>query len=224
MLFLRLRRRVRSSGEISRPYGRKTSFPFSVLFLLITILFIIYFLSQRIGALIVKMSEWMIADTIVVLVNDAIYDKVEEFNTEYDDIITLQTDSTGKITALSTNMAYVNRLQTQIVNKIYETIPDAAHEIIHVPLANILGSRVFSGSGPCIPIKVLSVTNVKPKFTNVFTSAGINQTRHQIFLDIDIELSVLVPGYKGITHIYSQVIIAETVIVGDVPHTYIDFN
>ena len=223
MLFSRLHRRLRAA-DLGITYGGRSRFPFKLLFLLVALIVIVFILSQRIGALIVKMSEWMVTDTINVTVNDAIYETIEDSGTDYSDIITLQKDGSGKITALRTNMAFVNRLQTQIVNKIYESIPDAENEIIPIPIANILGSRVFSGVGPYIPVKVLSVTNVKPAFSSAFLSAGINQTKHQILLDIDVELSVLVPGYQGVTYVHSQVVIAETVIVGEVPNTYIDFN
>ena len=224
MLFPRLRRKLRASRVKLKPYGRKNSFPFFLFSILVAVLLCIFLLSQKIGAKIVKMSEWIITDSIAILVNDAIYDEIEESGTDYNDIITFQKDSDGNITALSTNMSYVNKLQTKVVNMIYDMLPSAETEIIKVPLGNILGSKLFSGSEPYIPIKILSVTNVNPTFENNFTSAGINQTRHQILLNIDIELSVLVPGYTGIANVKTQVLIAETVIVGQVPNTYVDFN
>ena len=198
---------------------------FRVLYILLAavVIFAIY-VSRQIGAMIIKQSEWIITDSIAILVNDAIYSELEESGTDYTDIITINTDSEGNITALTTNMAYINRLQTRIVNIIYELIPDAETEVIDVPIGNILGSKLFAGADAYIPVKVLSVTNVNPSFSGSFSSAGINQTRHRINLHINIELSVLVPGYSGIANVDTDVVIAETVIVGKVPDTYIDFN
>lgn len=184
----------------------------------------VYLISQRVGELIIKLSEWKITDSIDILVNDAIYDKIEELNTKYSDIVTFERDNNGKITALATNMAYVNVLKTQIINEIYEKIPDAEEDTVYVPIANIIGSKIFSGTGAYIPVKILSVTNIDSELKNEFSDAGINQSYHRIFFDIDVELAVLIPGYKGSVTVSKRVLIAETVIVGDVPNTYLNLN
>ncbi len=189
------------------PGGRN---PAPILFLIIisVVLIVAFIISQKVGELIIKLSEWIITDTISVLVNDSINENIDELGTQYNDIVIFEKDEAGKITALTTNMAYINKLQTKIINDIYATIPDAETEIIYIPVSNIIGSKLLSGILPEIPVKILSVTNVNPSFSNNFSSAGINQTRHQIILNIEIELSVLVPGYTGITTVNTQMIIA----------------
>lgn len=214
----------RISKELGSSHKNKSSFPIVFFIFLILLTALLISAAQRLGKMIIKLSEWVITDTITVQINDAVYEEIEKYKTEYTDIITFEKDSEGKITALKTNIAYVNRLQTKIINKIYEVIPYAETEIIEVPVANLIGSKLFAGNKPYIPVKVISVTNVNPSFENDFSDAGINQTRHRIILNIDVELSVLVPGYSGLAYVQTAVPIAETVVVGDVPETYIDFN
>ena len=97
-------------------------------------------------------------------------------------------------------------------------------QVIEIPLGNLFGSKLFSGTGPYIPVKIMSVTSVNSSLENEFLSVGINQTMHKIYIDAIIDLSVMVPGYESVVSVSTTVLIAETVIVGKVPDTYIDFN
>jgi len=84
----------------------------------------------------------------------------------------------------------------------------------------LINSDLFSGRGPKIPIKIVPLGTVSTSFSNQFTAAGINQTRHQIMMDIVVDISILLPGYQTGTQVTTQVTIAETVIVGAVPDSY----
>jgi len=192
--------------------------------IIVVIIALLYIFSQKVGELIIKLSEWKITDTIDILVNEAVYDKIDELDLNYSDIINLERDSAGRVTALSTNIVYVNKLKTKIINEIYDRIPEAENDIVYVPLANIIGSKILSGSDLYIPVKILSVTNIESNLSNDLSDTGINQSYHRIFFDINVELSVLIPGYKGTTHVDTRVLLAETVIVGDVPNTYFKIN
>ena len=91
---------------------------------------------------------------------------------------------------------------------------------ISIPLGNLIGGTLLSGKGPRLKLDILSVTNVVTSFRNEFTSAGINQTRHRIILDVDVSLEVLMGPDSGTDSVLTEVIVAETVIVGSVPDAY----
>ena len=88
----------------------------------------------------------------------------------------------------------------------------------------LIGGTVFSGRGPGIPVRIVSVSNVTADFTNEFSSAGINQTRHQIILNIKVDIDMLIPGGTLQDTVTTSMVIAETVIVGTVPGTYADMS
>ena len=69
-----------------------------------------------------------------------------------------------------------------------------------------------------------SVGSSEANFRNAFTSAGINQTKHQIILTVDVSVSILLPGFRTATKVSNSFIVAETVIVGTVPDTYTYFS
>ena len=73
-------------------------------------------------------------------------------------------------------------------------------------------------------MRVLSVGMPSTEFENLFTDAGINQTKHRIVLNVEVVVSILMPGYTTSTVVESSLAVAETVIVGAVPETYTYFQ
>lgn len=223
MLFFN-RRRNKFPDSFFPPYNKGGRKKVIALILIIFLLFSAIYISRRLGQLMIKIAEWDINNLVDILANDAINEAIDELDAQYDDIITISSDSQGNVTSINTNMAYANKLKTHVINKIYEILPSVESQVIEIPLGNLFGSKLFSGTGPYIPVKIMSVTNVNSSLENEFISVGINQTMHKIYIDATIDLSVMVPGYESVVSVSTTVLIAETVIVGKVPDTYIDFN
>ena len=91
---------------------------------------------------------------------------------------------------------------------------------VSIPVGNLLGGTLLSGRGPRLKLDILSVTNVVTSFRNDFTSAGINQTRHRIIMDVEVTLEVMLGNERGTDTVNTEVNVAETVIVGAVPNMY----
>ena len=81
--------------------------------------------------------------------------------------------------------------------------------------------EILSGKGPLIPVKILMIRNSDATFSSRFTQAGINQTLHQLIMEISVDVALLVLGKTSTFTIDSEVVVAETVIVGDVPQTFL---
>lgn len=156
----------------------------------------------------------------VQAVNDAIYDQVSGLGVEYDDLIRLSINEAGDVTALQTDMVRMNRLQSSITKEIIQEVVALQQENIQVPLGTMIGGPFFSGRGPDVEIRLVPASFVETSITNVFDSAGINQTRHQIMLGVKMTMSAIIPGYSVSTDISTNVCLAETVIVGLVPEAY----
>ena len=154
------------------------------------------------------------------LINDAIDEQIENGNINYDRIVYFEKDLNGRITALKTNIGEVNRLKTDILNLINDEIlaMDTSH--LGVPLGSLFLPEFLSGKGPSIPVQILSIRNSDGSFESHFTEAGINQTMHQLTMEVLVDVSVLVLGETDSFTVSSQVVVAETIIVGQVPDTF----
>lgn len=155
------------------------------------------------------------------LINDAIDAQIESGNIQYDRIVYFEKDLNGRITALKTNISEVNRLKTDILNLINDEIlaMDTSH--LGVPLGSLFLPEFLSGRGPAIPVQILSIRNSDGSFESNFTEAGINQTMHQLTMEVLVDVTVLVMGETDSFAVSSQVVVAETIIVGDVPDTFL---
>ena len=155
------------------------------------------------------------------LINDSIDQMIIKGDVRYDRIVYFEKDLSGRITALKTNMAEVNRLKTGILNLINDEILALDSDDIGIPIGSLILPEAFSGKGRMIPVQILSIRNSDAEFSSDFSEAGINQTLHQLTMQISVDIVVLVLGQSQNFTVTGQVVVAETVIVGDVPETYL---
>lgn len=155
------------------------------------------------------------------LINDSIDAQISGGDIRYDRIVYFEKDLNGRITALKTNMSEVNRLKTGILNRINDEILAMDASDIGIPLGSLILPEMLSGRGHMIPIQVIAIRNSEAEFSSRFSEAGINQTLHQLTMSIRVDISVLVLGKTESFTVNSQVVVAETVIVGQVPDTYL---
>ena len=166
------------------------------------------------------LAKTQITNATSDLINDAIDAQIEAGDIHYDRIVYFEKDINGRITALKTNMTEVNRLKTCTLNLLNDEILALDTSDIGVPLGSIFVPELFSGQGPIIPVEIISIRNSDAYFTSNFTQAGINQTLHQLTMSVLVDVSVLVLGETASFTVTSEVVVAETVIVGDVPDTF----
>ena len=133
-------------------------------------------------------------------------------------------DAEGHVTALRSNMAAFNRLQASIADDILQRMAEVSSTDLAIPIGTLTGSPLLAGRGPCLRVRMQSVGTATARFDNQFSSAGINQTRHRIILDVDVHVSILLPGLTTYTKVSNEISVAETVIVGGVPETYTYFS
>lgn len=167
-----------------------------------------------------SLAETQVRNTTSDLINDSIDKQIELGNVQYDRMVYFEKDLDGRVTALKTNMSEVNRLKTDILNLINNEILSLSTDDLGIPAGNLFLPEIFSGRGPEIPIQILSIRNSDASFSSFFSEAGINQTLQQINMHVSVDVTVLVLGQTNSFTVSSQVIVAETIIVGDVPNTY----
>ena len=167
------------------------------------------------------LAQTQVINSTSDLINDAIDRQIETGNITYDRIVFFEKDLDGRITALKTNKTEVNRLKTDNLNRINDEILAIDTASIGIPLGSLLLPELFSGRGPAIPIKILSIRNSDASFHSNFTQAGINQTLQQLTMEVRVDVAVLVLGKTESFAVTSQVVVAETIIVGQVPDTFL---
>lgn len=178
-------------------------------------------LRSRYRDVIRDLAQTQVKNTTSDLTNDAIAKQIAEGIIQYDRIVYFEKDLEGRITALKTNMSEVNRLKTDILNLINDEILALDTSDIGIPLGSLFLPELLSGKGPAIPVHILSIRNSDATFSSNFSQAGINQTLHQLTMVVSVDVAVLALGQTSTFTVNSEVVVAETVIVGDVPSTFL---
>ena len=178
-------------------------------------------LRSRLWPVVRSLARTQVTNTASDLINDAILKQIMEGQIQYDRIVYFEKDLNGRITALKTNMAEVNRLKTETLNIINDEIMAQDSEHLGVALGSLVLPEFFSGKGPDIPVRILAIRNSDANFQSEFTEAGINQTLQKLRMDVIVDVTILVLGQTETFTVSSQMVVAETIIVGDVPATYL---
>lgn len=190
---------------------------------LILVLLIVLFglLRSRLRPVVKDLAQTQVINTTSDLINDAISEQIAQGNIQYDRIVFFEKDLNGRITALKTNMSEVNRLKTDILNIINDEILAQDTEHLGVALGSLILPEFLTGKGPTIPVRLLSIRNSDAEFHSFFSEAGINQTLQQLTMEIKVDVTILVLGDTHTFTVSSQVVVAETIVVGDVPDTFL---
>lgn len=179
------------------------------------------YLRGKYRAVIQELARASVVNATSDLANDAVAKQIENGNIQYDRIVYFEKDLNGKITALKTNIGEINHLKTDILNIINGQILALDAVDIGIPVGSLFLPEFFSGRGPTIPVHILAVRNSDADFSSNFRQAGINQTLHQLVMEVTVDAAVLVLGQTDTFSVSSQIVVAETVIVGDVPNAFI---
>ena len=174
--------------------------------------------------LLTSLATTRVSNTVNGIVASSVNETIYSGDIDYDRLISFEKDNEGRITAVKSNMAEFNRLQSAIINDVLSRLSEVSTREISIPVGTLIGSPLLAGRGPLIRVRMQSVGSSSAHFENAFTSAGINQTRHRIYLVVDVYVSILLPGFSTVTKVSSSYAVAETVIVGSVPQSYTYFS
>ena len=152
----------------------------------------------------------------------AILSKIHNYS--YDSIISKQYNENGKLVALYANTGQINGLSSELVLEIEKNILNTDMSAINIPLALFLDLGVFGGASAKINIKTIPLGDTKVDCVSQFDSVGINQTRHRIFLDVKTYYTIISPVYIRNECYHTEVLLAETIINGDIPSSYTNLD
>lgn len=167
-----------------------------------------------------QLAYTQVVNRLSDLINDSISQQISAGELQYDRIIFFEKDENGNITALKTDMSEVNRLKTNILDLINEEILEYDTQSLGIPVGSVILPELFSGLGPKIKVEILSISNSDGSFHSDFQEAGINQTIHRLIMQVQVDVTVLVLRETQTFTVASEVVVAETIIVGKVPETF----
>ena len=158
-------------------------------------------------------------DIVTVQVNEAIARIMTEEDFDEESFVRFEKNDVGEITAVSANMARINSLSAEILHEVVGATENRTLNV-SIPLGNLTGISLLMGRGPGVPVQIIMLTSSRVEFRNNIITAGINQTKHQIDLEVRVDIDILIPWGTESTQVVTEVMIADTVVVGKVPDSY----
>ena len=225
MYVCRRRKRSIPAFDTSAPTvrsGRRRAVPALLLFLFLLLLFLACSAAYlRSVSTDIAVSD--AGDLVSVRINNAIAQLMREGDYNGDYFVSFEKGQSGEVTAISCNMSRINALSAQILDRVVNATENYT-TVVRIPLGNLTGISLLMGRGPKIPVEIITLTSSRVGFSNSIVTAGINQTRHQIMLHVTVDIDVLVPWGSESTQVDTEILIADTVIVGRVPETYMNWD
>lgn len=207
-----------------RPLRRREAAAVLALTLGTLLLSALFLAALQLRPILESMAVTRASNTVNRIVSQAVNEAIDSGEISYERLISFEKGSDGRITAVHSNMAAFNRLQSSILDLVLTRIEQVPTRELSIPIGTLTGAALLAGRGPCIRVRMESLGSSSAWFQNDFSSAGINQTKHQIVLNIDVYVTVLLPGFTTATKVSNAITVAETIIVGMVPESYTYFN
>lgn len=155
------------------------------------------------------------------LFSNTVSEKMEELNLTYDKLMNVTYSESGEVRSLSTDIVSVNKLKNQVTADLTQLFQDYYEYAVDVPIGSVTGSEFLSGLGFTVELNSVVTGGVTSEFRSEFESAGVNQTIHRLYIDITGDLVVIVGGEQEPINLTTSVLVGETVLVGEVPRTYV---
>lgn len=163
------------------------------------------------------------SDLTVMQVNAAVNQVLGEGDYRAEDFVELEKSHNGEVTAVRSNMAKINELSALLLDRVVG-LTENRMLTVSIPAGNLTGLSLLMGRGPWIPVEIQVLTSSHVEFRNDIITAGINQTKHQISLMVIVDIDVLVPWGTESTQVCTEVLISDTVLLGQVPQTFLHYG
>lgn len=184
---------------------------------------VLYFFNKNILPAALAMGEENLRREATTIINETALD-IYSKDFDYNNMIIIEKDNDGNITLLRADTVKLNYLASKLILSANKKIGELEEVGMKIPLGYLTKNLVFYNMGPKINIKMSQIGNITSSYESVFESAGINQTRHKIYLNVNMQMKIIVPLNSKAVDISCQIPISETIIVGKIPNTAIELN
>lgn len=177
-------------------------------------------LDSHMRPIILRISESKSKMAAAEIINQTVYDILEGYDSQYSAFVNLNYNNEGEVISVESNMIAMNFLKTSITKGINQDIKKLENIDLSFPIGTATGVQMLNARGPKLPLHAVPVGYVTSKLASKFSEAGINQTLHQIILEVSVDISAIIPGYTSKVNFHTNYILTQTVISGRVPDAY----
>ena len=182
----------------------------------------IILIERNLTRVVLSLAQAQARAMAVQVLNQSAAELLSTGGVTYDRLMNVTTDSAGQVRLIQANTPEMNRLASAASLLAQEKLLSKGDQVVKVPLGSALGLTIFGGAGPKVAVRILPVGSVHGEFHTDFQTAGINQTRHRVTLVLTAQVQLVVPTGAKKVEVSTQVAMAESIIVGDVPDTFTD--
>lgn len=158
----------------------------------------------------------------IEIINSVVLNEIDQNGLSYENLVNINRDADGRVLSITSDITKMNRVKANIIADVQKGLDGMEESGEDIPIGTLIGSHLFHGYGPSLRLRITLTGNVKADFKSTFESTGINQTRHRIFLSVDTSVYSFLPGVSETTDVSTDVLVAETVIVGEVPEVLVN--
>lgn len=182
-----------------------------------------WYLDGNLTGVVLSLADARARSLAVQILNEAVEETITS-QVSYDQLMTVTCGEDGTVRLIQANTAEMNRLASHVTLLAQKKLEELEDQSISVPLGSALGLTIFAGAGPRIQVRILPVGAVIPRFDTEFQTAGINQTRHKLLLTLTATVRLVIPTGSTMMEASTQMAVAENIIVGQVPDSFVDLN
>lgn len=204
-----------------RRLTRKKKILLAILCLVLVLIGVLCYFNYVINPVILSMSEIKVKSLTQKAVNQAVYEVVNS-GPVYDDMIKISRNSDGLVTLISADATEINRLARDLVKLSEVKLSEISERGISIPMGTFSGMPIFVGRGPDVKIRLIPIGVISCSFRSEFRAAGINQTNHRIYVNINSNVSVVMPTQNQNIATTTELLLAESIIIGSIPSTYLN--
>jgi sporulation protein YunB len=176
---------------------------------------------NNLNAILISMAEARARQLAIETINRGVGEVMEK-EVAYADLVSVVTDAEGRVSMLQANTMRMNALASEAALATQRNLGQLADQGVRLPFGAALGIGLFSASGPQLRVEIIPVGSVTTQFVTTFESAGINQVRHSILLETTTTMRIVVPTGADTISVRASIPVAESIIVGQVPSSYIN--
>lgn len=207
-------------GRKKRRFKAKLFVILSIFFVLFVLVFI-YF-EMVVNPMVLRIAQAEIDSVATTAISDAIFEVVNDENIDYNDIVNISYDESGAITSITSNMEKMNYLARQLSTKAQILLDNLGDLGVKIALGAFTGLEALAAIGPKVDVKMTPIGSVITTFNSSFDSAGINQTKHSIYVDVNTSVNIVLPTSSKKMTFLTSAIICESIIIGKVPNVYVN--
>jgi sporulation protein YunB len=190
-----------------------------LLFMVVLLIALLIFFDLNLKPIILSMAQAQARVMATNSLNTAVYELMREKIT-YQDLVTVVKDNDGRVTMLQADTMRMTELGARAALLVQRNLNELSAADLRIPIGAVTGVRLLAGRGPGVHVNIIPMGSATIEFIDDFSTAGINQTRHRVYLRINATVRMVIPTASSVSDASTQVLLAESILVGQVPDTY----